>query len=72
MGKSPLSCARPLAALCACAVLALMGSLAAADVGTVSEGISAYDRGDNPLAFAILDDLAQDADPTALAKAGRM
>ena len=72
MGKAPLTPTSPLAALYVCAVLALAGSPAAAGVGTLSEGIAAYERGDYPRAFAILDDLALDADPTALAKAGRM
>ena len=72
MGKAPLAPASPLAVLCIYAALILTGFSAAADVGTFSEGIAAYDRNDHSRAFAIFDDLALDAHPAALAKAGRM
>ncbi len=72
MGNARSFPVRPLATLWICAVLALTSSLAAAGGGTLDDGISAYDGGDYRLAFEILDDLALDADPTALAKAGRM
>ncbi len=61
-----------LSALCACTLLMLEASIAAGAVGTLGEGIAAYDRGDYPLAFEILGDLALDGNPAALAKAGRM
>ena len=38
----------------------------------VEEGLAALDRGDTATAFEILDDLALDGDPRALAAAGRM
>ncbi len=72
MGKAPLTPASPLTVLYICAVLVLTGSPAAADIGTYDEGIAAYDRNDHGRAFAIFDDLALDAHPAALAKAGRM
>ncbi len=62
---------RTAGALCAAALLMLKTSMAAGDVGTLGEGIAAYDGGDYSLAFEILDDLALDGNPAALAKAGR-
>ncbi len=50
-----------LSALCAFTLLMLEASPAAGAVGTLGEGIAAYDRGDYPLAFEILDDLALDS-----------
>ncbi len=50
-----------LSALCAFTLLMLEASPAAGAVGTLGEGIAAYDRGDYPLAFEILDDIALDS-----------
>ena len=81
MGRTGSSPGRPqvrwrthgsLPALWVYGVLTLSGSIAAGDVGTLGEGISAYHRGDYSRAFEILDDLALDANPAALAKAGHM
>ena len=72
MGNAPLTPASPLAVLYIFAALALTGSPAQADIGTFSDGIAAYDRDDHQRAFAIFDDLALDAHPAALARAGRM
>ena len=81
MGRARLSPGRPhvrwrahgsLPVLCLYGVLMLTGSMAAGDAGTLGEGLSAYHRGDYSRAFEILDDLALDADPAALAKAGHM
>lgn len=64
--------AAALPTLCAAVLLMLETSIAAGDVGTLGQGIAAYDGGDYPLAFEILDDLALEGNPAALAKAGRM
>jgi hypothetical protein len=47
-------------------------SIAAGAVGTLDQGTAACVGGDYPLAFEILDDLALDGNPAALAKAGGM